>query len=248
MGAMKTILFSLATTDTAGPSADVSVPTRKSTLSLRMSSRDTRTASSGLPLVSRMISSSLRPSTPPLALVSSTNICAPLEAGSPKRAPGPDMIMGKPTLIGFCASAANGTVSASVSSRVRNVRRRMQISFVGEVMGSEGRTARHLHTQPVQRRGGGDEERSIIVVAPREVRGVLGNLDDLQQPCLGVEHVNAARAAAVDVAGGVDLHAVRRARLVALRLRPHAAVLQAAARGDVEDADVLAGGVVDEQA
>ena len=42
---MKTILFSLATTETAGPSAEVSVPTRKSTLSLRMSSRACRTAS-----------------------------------------------------------------------------------------------------------------------------------------------------------------------------------------------------------
>ncbi len=71
---MKTILFSLATTDTAGPSADVSVPTRKSTLSLRIISRATRTASSGWPLVSRMTSSIFRPSTPPLALISSTNI------------------------------------------------------------------------------------------------------------------------------------------------------------------------------
>src|SRR5687768_6436006 len=195
MGAMKTILFSLATTETAGPSAEVSVPTRKSTLSLRMSSRETRTASSGLPLVSRMISSSLRPSTPPLALVSSTNICAPLEAGSPKRAPGPDMIMGKPTLIGFCASAANGTVSASVRSSVRNIRRCIRISPSSmKRVRSEGRTTRHLHTQPVQRRGGGDEERAVIVVAPREVGGVLGDRDHLQQAGIGVEDMDAAGA------------------------------------------------------
>ena len=40
IGAMKTILFSFATTETAGPSAEVRVPTRKSTFSLRISSRD----------------------------------------------------------------------------------------------------------------------------------------------------------------------------------------------------------------
>src|SRR5512132_3904630 len=86
MGAMKTTLFSLATTETAGPSADVSVPTRKSTLSLRISSRACRTASLASALESRTSSSSLRPSTPPLALISSTNIMAPLDAGSPKSA------------------------------------------------------------------------------------------------------------------------------------------------------------------
>ena len=53
IGATKTILFSLAIGDTAGPSPEVSVPTRKSTFSRRISSRATRTASSALPLVSR---------------------------------------------------------------------------------------------------------------------------------------------------------------------------------------------------
>src|SRR5215469_12487329 len=102
---MKTILFSLATTETAGPSAEVRVPTRKSTFSLRMSSRATRTASLASALESRMMSSIFRPSTPPLALSSSTYICAPLEAGSPKRAAGPERGIGMPTLIGFWASA-----------------------------------------------------------------------------------------------------------------------------------------------
>ena len=98
---MKTILFSLATTETAGPSAEVSVPTRKSTFSFRISSRETRTASSAFPFVSRGSSSILRPSTPPLAFSSSTYIWAPFSAGSPKRAPGPDRIIGKPTLTAF---------------------------------------------------------------------------------------------------------------------------------------------------
>ena len=116
---MKTILFSLATTETAGPSAEVSVPTRKSTLSLRISSRATRTASLASALESRTSSSSLRPRTPPLALISSTNIMAPLVAGSPNSAGGPDRGMGMPTLMGFWAWADGGAVSTSASSRVR---------------------------------------------------------------------------------------------------------------------------------
>ena len=93
-GTTNTILFSFATGDTAGPSAEVSVPTRKSTFSRRIRSRAMRTASSALPLVSRTTSSSLRPSTPPLALISSTNICAPFSDGSPIKAPGPERITG----------------------------------------------------------------------------------------------------------------------------------------------------------
>jgi hypothetical protein len=48
VGAIKTILFSLATVETAGASAEVRVPARKSTLSLMISSRARRTASSAL--------------------------------------------------------------------------------------------------------------------------------------------------------------------------------------------------------
>ncbi len=122
---MKTILFSFATTETAGPSAEVSVPTRKSTLSLRIISRATRTASLASALESRMISSTLRPSTPPLAFTSSTYIWAPLEAGSPKSAGGPDSGIGIPTLIGFWAEAVIGTARASASTIV-SMRRIME--------------------------------------------------------------------------------------------------------------------------
>jgi hypothetical protein len=107
IGAMNSTLFSRAMGDTAGPSADVSVPTRKSTLSFRISSRDTRTASFASPLVSRTISCSFRPRTPPLALTSSTSICAPLTVGSPNSAPPPDRIIGNPTLIASCAAAGS---------------------------------------------------------------------------------------------------------------------------------------------
>ena len=126
---MKTILFSLATTETAGPSAEVSVPTRNSTLSLRMSSRAWRTASLASALESRTISSSLRPSTPPLALISSTYICAPLDAGSPKSAGGPESGIGMPTLIGFWASAPSGTARAAASRTMSSVRRCMKASL-----------------------------------------------------------------------------------------------------------------------
>jgi hypothetical protein len=54
-------------------------------------------------------------------------------------------------------------------------------------------------------------------------------------------------AAAVDVAGRVHLHAVGRAGSLTLGLRPHAATRHPARGGDVEDADVLARGVVHEQ-
>src|SRR5579883_2262319 len=70
VGAINTILFSLATVETAGASAEVSVPTRKSTPSLMINSRETRTASSALALLSRGSNSSWRPSTPPWALIS----------------------------------------------------------------------------------------------------------------------------------------------------------------------------------
>ena len=83
VGATKTILFSLAMVDTAGASAEVSVPDRKSTPFLMMSSRARRTASSALALLSRVSSSSLRPRTPPFALISCTAISAPLVIGTP---------------------------------------------------------------------------------------------------------------------------------------------------------------------
>src|SRR5687767_6000638 len=238
---MKTILFSLATTETAGPSAEVRVPTRKSTLSLRISSRAWRTASLASALESRVMSSSLRPSTPPLALISSMNIMAPLEAGSPKRAAGPESGIGMPTLMGFWASAASGMTSTAASNRISDVRRCIESSL------SEHRQAGDGATDAIERGGRRDEERAVVLVAPREVRRVFRHLEHFEEPAVGIEHVDATRPAAIDVAGRVDLHAVRRAGLVTLGLGPHAAVRQRARWRDVEDSDVLARGVVDEQ-
>src|SRR5262245_53064825 len=245
MGAMKTILFSLATTETAGPSAEVRVPTRKSTFSLRMSSRETRTASLASALESRMMSSIFRPRTPPLALSSSTYICAPFEAGSPKSAGGPDRGIGMPTLIGFWASAATGRASSAATSRVS--RRVMTASFGGR-SALQGGQARDLDADPVHGRGCGDVETAVVVVTPGEVRRGLRHVDHPEAHRLRIEDVHAARPAAVDIARGVDLHAVGRALAVAGGLRPHRAAREAAVALHVEDADVLAGGVVDEEA
>src|ERR1051326_3277491 len=106
VGATKTILFSLAIVDTAGASAEVRVPERKSTLFLMISSRARRTASSALALLSRDRSSDLRPRTPPFVLMSETASSAPLRTGSPYTAGGPDSGIGKPILIVSAAVAA----------------------------------------------------------------------------------------------------------------------------------------------
>src|SRR5215467_2966498 len=241
---MKTILFSLATTETAGPSAEVRVPTRKSAFSLRMSSRATRTASLASALESRMMSSIFRPSTPPLALSSSTYICAPLEAGSPKSAAGPDSGIGMPTLIGFWASAATGRASSAATSVVS--RRVMTASFGGR-SALQGGEARDLDADPVHGCGCGDVETAVVVVAPGKIRRRLRNLDDAEADGLGIEDVHAPRAAAINVARRVDLHAIGRALALARRLGPDATAREAAVGLHVEDADVLAGGVVDEE-
>src|SRR5882724_2020981 len=140
---MKTILFSLATTETAGPSAEVRVPIRKSTLSFRISSRATRTASLASALESRTISSILRPSTPPLAFSSSTNIMAPLEAGSPNSAGGPERGRGTPTLIGFWALAASGIASTRASSIVSTRSIMGSLLWLREIAGHEPAALHH---------------------------------------------------------------------------------------------------------
>src|SRR5688500_9246419 len=132
------------------------------------------------------------------------NIMAPLEAGSPKRAAGPESGIGMPTLIGFWASAASGMTSTAASSRISDVRRCIDSSL------SEHRQAGDGATDAIERGGGGDEERAVVVVAPREVGRVLRHLEDLEEAGVGVEDVDAPRPATVHVARGVDLHAVRR--------------------------------------
>src|SRR5262245_44477527 len=83
---------------------------------------------------------------------------------------------------------------------------------------SEDGSPGDVAAEAVERRGCGDEERAIVVVTPGEVRRVLGDLDDLAEVGCGIEHVNAAGAAAIDVAGRIHLHPVRGSRPVALGL------------------------------
>ena len=59
--------------------------------------------------------------------------------------------------------------------------------------------------------------------------------------------MDASGAAAIHVAGGVELHAVGRAASLPRGLGPHAPSREAAVGLHVEDADVLARGVVDEE-
>src|ERR1051326_5304431 len=154
VGATKTILFSFATVDTAGASAEVSVPARKSTLSLMISSRARRTASSAFALLSRATSSSLRPSTPPLALMSATASSAPLVTGTPYTAAGPDNGIGQPILIVSAALATAGSRAAAMAS-ARQWRRYMRLfpsKFVpvahrAAVLGRDDRW-RHRRRQP----------------------------------------------------------------------------------------------------
>src|SRR5262245_25921307 len=250
---MNTTLFSFATTDTAGPSAEVSVPTRKSTFSFRISSRATRTASSALPFVSRGRSSSLRPRTPPLALISSTYICAPFRAGSPNSAPGPDRIIGNPTLIGFWAWAFQGSANSATANRV-STRSMSSLLWCEAVIGIRVRPIRRSrrppgddHADPVDRARRSDVQTAPIGVAEGHVRRVLGDADHAEAGRGRVEDVDPARAAAIQVARRVDLHAVGRTGALATGLGPDAAPGESAARGEVEHADVLALGVVDEQ-
>src|SRR6266540_541516 len=61
----------------------------------------------------------------------------------------------------------------------------------------EHRPAGYRAAYPVQRRRGRDEQGAIVVVSPREVRGVFRNREDLEEVRVGIEDVDAAGAAAV---------------------------------------------------
>ena len=67
-----------AKSDTASPTFDRKVPVSRLTFSPLTSSAARRTASSGLPPSSREMTSTLRPSSPPAALASSTASCQPM--------------------------------------------------------------------------------------------------------------------------------------------------------------------------
>src|SRR5678816_3084152 len=92
-----------------------------------------------------------------------------------------------------------------------------------------------------------DVEAPVVGVAPGEVRRGLGRIDHAEACPVWIEDVDAAGAAAVHVTGGVDLHPVGRAPPFARRLRPELATRERPVGTHVEDTNVLAGGVVDEE-
>src|SRR5262245_26699125 len=128
------------------------------------------------------------------------------------------------------------------------VRIRMIMAISLSRVCSKCRQSGHPHPDAVHGRRRRDVEASVVDVAPGEVGRVFGREDDTETRSLGVEDVDPARAATVDVARGIDLHAVGGACAFAYRLCPDAASRQRAVALHVEDSNVLPGGVVDEQA
>src|SRR5918993_294034 len=102
-------------------------------------------------------------------------------------------------------------------------------------------------TDAIERRRGRHIETAQVVVAEAEIGCRLGQADDAETGSVRGEDVDAAGTAAIDVARAVDLHAVGGALARARGLRPDATVGEGTVGRDVEAADVLAFGVVDEQ-
>src|SRR5947209_3117743 len=114
--------------------------------------------------------------------------------------------------------------------------------------GSEHRPAGDRDPDAVERRRRRDEQAPQVAVSPREVRRVLGNANHPEARRLGVEDVDPAGACAVEVAFAVDLHAVGSPLAFPLRFGPYPPVRQGPVWADIEDTDVAAVRVVDEQA
>ena len=106
-----------------------SPPKSTATFSLKMSSRAAVTPLAGLPSSSRRTSSSGRPITPPLALISSMAMVMPRLMDSPARADWPESAVTRPILIGSAASAVNGmpAANAEASTAVERKRRRCMV-------------------------------------------------------------------------------------------------------------------------
>src|SRR5262249_4184055 len=98
-------------------------PMMTSTLSTSASLRTALTASPGCALLSAKYASSLRPITPPFALISSTAIVAPQRTPSPVIAAGPLMADAEPMRMGgCCARPAYGSAARSTRTTVSTTR------------------------------------------------------------------------------------------------------------------------------
>src|SRR5580704_12244563 len=72
----------------------------------------------------------------------------------------------------------------------------------------------------IERRGSADVERPPVAVAPVEVAGHFRDTDHAEYLTVRREDVNPAGAGAEQIAFGVDFHAIRHSRLVALEDGP----------------------------
>src|SRR5580704_2933419 len=72
----------------------------------------------------------------------------------------------------------------------------------------------------IERRGRADVELPPVAVAPVEVAGHFRDTDHAEYLTVRREDMNPARAGAEQIAFGVDLHAIRHSRLVALKDGP----------------------------
>jgi hypothetical protein len=110
-------LYSISFGITASVAVDAEAPISTGTLSRTMSFSVTDAASVGLLLVSSTKSSSLLPSTPPAALISSPAILAPLTTSVPAAAKAPVSGCTRPILMVDCAAAPvmkpNATTAAA---------------------------------------------------------------------------------------------------------------------------------------
>src|SRR3989442_6092984 len=86
------------------------------------------------------------------------------------------------------------------------------------------RHAWDLHIDREESASGGEVKRSPIIAAKGDVGGGGLSVDDAAQfPALGINDVETACAAAVEVALGVNLHAIWHARVGAASIHEHAA-------------------------
>src|SRR3974390_854489 len=92
---------------------------------------------------------------------------------------------------------------------------------------------------------GGEIERAPIVIAPGQVGAVARHAQAAEQVSAGVDHMNAARARAIDIALAVAFLAVGDPRLGAAQLVKGTTVSYTAVGVDVEGADQAEAGIVD---
>src|SRR5262249_8671622 len=102
------------------------------------------------------------------------------------------------------------------------------------------RNAGDFEVDRAQRSAAGEEQGLPVVAAEADVCGRRLAVDNAAKLlALGVEDVDAAGAAAIHIADGVDLHAVRYARFRPAEIGEHPVGLlgKRAVRGEIEGAD-----------